>query len=73
MMDSVEFNCPVMVDTMADEANKKYAGMPIRLYIIKRNQIEYAGGTGPTFYNPKEVTRWLHDRRIHLKNARHRA
>ncbi|XP_078371617.1 type I iodothyronine deiodinase-like [Oculina patagonica] len=73
MLDSVEFNCPVMVDNMDDEGNKAYAGSPIRLYIIKDQQIEYAGGTGPTFYKPKEVKQWLQSNRTSVKNNRHRA
>lgn len=74
MLDSVEFhNCAVMVDNIDDEANKAYAGMPIRLYIIKNQEIEYAGGTGPTFYNPNEVKRWLQSTRTSVKNTRHRA
>ncbi|KAJ7325701.1 thyroxine 5'-deiodinase [Desmophyllum pertusum] len=73
MLDSVEFNCPVMVDNMENGANKAYAGLPIRLYIIKGQHIEYAGGAGPTFYNPKEVKQWLQSTRTPLKNTRHRA
>lgn len=74
MLDSVEFhNCAVMVDNMNDEANKAYAGKPIRLYIIKDKEIEYAGGIGPTFYNPKEVIQWLQSSRRFMKNTRHRA
>lgn len=73
MLDSVEFNCPVMVDNMDNEANKAYAGFPIRLYIIKGQRIEYAGGTGPTFYKPKEVEQWLQRFRTSVKNNRHRA
>lgn len=75
MLDSVEFpdDCAVMVDNMDDDANKAYAGMPMRLYIIKGQEIEYAGGTGPTFYNPKEVKQWLQSTRTSVKNTRHRA
>ena len=74
MLDSVEFhNCAVMVDNMDDEANKAYAGRPIRLYIIKNQEIEYAGGTGPTFYNPSDVKQWLQSVRTSVKNTRHRA
>jgi len=74
MLDSVEFhNCAVMVDNMNDEANKAYAGKPLRLYIIKDKEIEYAGGIGPTFYNPKEVIQWLQSSRRFMKNTRHRA
>jgi len=74
MLDSVQFECPVMVDNMADTTNKSYAAMPIRLYIIKGQTVEYAGGAGPTFYNLNEVRQWLqHNRATLLKNNRHRA
>ena len=74
MLDSVAFDCPVVVDNMEDTTNKAYAGMPIRLYIIKRRTIEYAGGTGPMFYNLNEVKEWLQQNRATWhKYARHRA
>ena len=74
MLDSVQFDCPVVVDSMEDTANKAYAGMPMRLYIIKGRTVEYAGGAGPTFYKLNEVKEWLEcNRATLLKNARHRA
>ncbi|XP_068720931.1 type I iodothyronine deiodinase-like [Montipora capricornis] len=59
MLSSFKFDCPVVVDTMDDEASKAYGGFPIRLYILKNNKVEYAGAIGPTFYAPKEVKQWL--------------
>lgn len=74
MLESVAFDCPVVVDNMEDTANKAYAGMPMRLHIIKGGTVEYAGGAGPTFYNPNAVREWLEcNRAMLLKNARHRA
>ena len=74
MLDSVAFECPVLVDNMDDTTNKAYAGMPIRLYIIKGRTVEYAGGAGPMFYRPDEVQEWLlNNRTTLLKNTRHRA
>lgn len=74
MLDSVAFDCPVVVDNMEDTANKAYAGMPIRLYIIKGRTIEYAGGAGPMFYSLNEVKEWLQQNRATWhKYARHRA
>ena len=74
MLDATKFDCPVMVDTMENEAAKAYAGFPIRLYVIKEGNIEYAGLTGPTFYEPKEVAHWLKDFRAELvRSGRHRA
>lgn len=74
MLSSVKFDCPVVVDTMDDEASKAYGGLPIRLYIIKNNKIELAGGMGPTFYAPKEVEQWLKDYKAEIiRSGRHRA
>lgn len=74
MLDSVKFNCPVVVDTMENEANKAYAGLPIRQYVIKNQNVVYAGLPGPTYYNPKEVEQWLKEFRAEfMRTARHRA
>lgn len=74
MIDSTAFQCPVVVDNMQDTANKAYAGMPIRLYILKGREVEYAGGIGPTFYRLDEVTEWLQRNKMALlRNNRHRA
>ena len=74
MMNSTAFHCPVVVDNMEDTANKAYAGMPIRLYILKGQTVEYAGGVGPTFYCLDEVKEWLQRNKTNLlRNKRHRA
>lgn len=74
MIDSIAFQCPVVVDNMQDTANKAYAGVPIRLYILKGREVEYAGGVGPTFYRLDEVTEWLQQNKMALlRNNRHRA
>lgn len=74
MLDTVAFDCPVVVDNMDGTTNKAYAGMPIRLYILRGRNVEYAGGIGPTFYNLNEVKEWLqsYTQTLH-KNMRHRA
>jgi len=74
MLSSVKFDCPVVVDTMEDEANKAYGGLPIRLYIIKNQKVVFAGAMGPTFYVPKEVEQWLKEyRAAFIRTGRHRA
>lgn len=74
MLDTVAFDCPIVVDNMGDTTNKAYAGMPIRLFILKGRNVEYAGGVGPTFYNLNEVKEWLQSySTTNQKNTRHRA
>lgn len=74
MQDSVHFSCPIMIDTMGNEANNAYAGLPIRLYVIKNQKVKFAGLTGPTFYDPQNVAKWLKEYKVELmKTGRHRA
>ena len=55
LQNTVELPCPLLVDTMADEASTSFAALPIRLYVIQEGRIMYAGGPGPTSYNLSEV------------------
>lgn len=74
MQDSVQFNCPIMIDTMENEANNAYAGLPIRLYVIKNKKVKFAGLAGPTFYDPQNVRQWLKEYKVEfMKTGRHRA
>ncbi len=58
------FPIPLAVDSMADAANRIYAGWPERLYILDESgKIVYKGGLGPFHYHPEEVRAWL-DRRF---------
>ena len=44
---------PMYLDGMEDEAEKKYAGWPERLYVIGTNgKVAYAGDMGPMGFNP---------------------
>jgi len=54
-----EVNCPLVVDTMSNEARYSYAALPERLYIIKDGKVEYAGNRGPEGYHLEEVEKWL--------------
>lgn len=49
----------LLVDSIDNNASKAFAAMPIRLYIIQNEIVQYAGGVGPTFYKPSEVAKWL--------------
>ena len=62
----VELPCPLLVDTMRDEANSAYGAAPIRLYIIQEGRVIYAGGAGPTLYKLVEVRSYLENLRATL-------
>lgn len=47
---------PVLVDTIDDTMEKRYAGWPDRLYVIDATgRIAYKGGPGPRGFKPEEV------------------
>ncbi|KAK7079090.1 Responsible for the deiodination of T4 (3,5,3',5'- tetraiodothyronine) [Halocaridina rubra] len=52
-------SCPVLVDTLSDDANRAYGGMPERLYIVLDGVIVYKGEQGPYGYKLREVEEWL--------------
>lgn len=52
-------NCPVLVDTMSNEACKLYGSLPERLYIILDGIVVMHGGEGPFKYYVEEVEEWL--------------
>ena len=51
--------CPLLVDTMNDEAKTIYGAFPIRLCIIQDRKMIYSGGMGPTFYRMMDVKNYL--------------
>lgn len=51
--------CPIYVDTMKDEANRRYGGLYERLYIVLDGFIVYQGERGPEGYHLEEVESWL--------------
>eukprot|EP00088_Acartia_fossae_P011957 TRINITY_DN16102_c0_g1_i1.p3 TRINITY_DN16102_c0_g1~~TRINITY_DN16102_c0_g1_i1.p3 ORF type:complete len:126 (-),score=58.09 TRINITY_DN16102_c0_g1_i1:209-586(-) len=51
--------CPILVDNIDNEAEKKYSGLPERLYVILDGEIIYAGEMGPFGYSIKEVDQCL--------------
>ena len=50
MLELESVDCPVLVDSLTDDANKAYAGLPERLYIILDGIIVYQGAQGPFGY-----------------------
>ena len=52
-------NCPILVDSMSNEALYHYQATPDRLYIINDGELGYVGGIGPLWYNLDEVREWL--------------
>ncbi|EDO44508.1 predicted protein [Nematostella vectensis] len=61
----------LLVDTMENLANKSFAGLPTRLYIIHDGRVQYAGGMGPTFYHTQDIMQWLAEYK--KKSTRQRA
>ncbi|XP_067667501.1 type I iodothyronine deiodinase-like [Haliotis asinina] len=51
--------CPMVIDDMSNNANRKYSALPERLYVILDGIIEYAGGSGPMSYSLPELEQWL--------------
>ena len=49
----------LLVDTMADEANARYAAWPERLYVVVDGVVVYKGGPGPFGYVLDDVRAWL--------------
>jgi len=49
----------VVVDPMSDEANRKYAALPERLFGIVDGKVGYAGDLGPYGYRIEEVEDWI--------------
>ena len=61
LLENEGVECPILVDTMTDEAANKYEGMPERLYVFLNKKFIYKGGQGPEDYNLDDV--------IHVLNA----
>jgi len=55
--------CPIMVDPMDDRANKAFAALPERIYVVLDGRIAYQGGLGPFDYKIEEVEKYLAKRK----------
>ena len=51
--------CPLVVDSMTDEAQKSYGALPERLFIILNGTVLYAGARHPLGYNVEELNEKL--------------
>lgn len=55
-----DYDVPIAVDDMTNQAEKAYAGWPERFYVIDENRkIAYKGKPGPFGFRPEEVEGWL--------------
>lgn len=62
MDDEVRASCSIFVDKMENEAERKFAAFPERLYILREDEVAYVGGVGPYDYNLDEVEDWLRNK-----------
>jgi len=51
--------CPILVDGMEQEAERKYSGLPERLYVLMDGKIVYAGEMGPMGYSVDDLDAFL--------------
>lgn len=54
-----DVDVPVVVDLMTDDANRKYAALPERLFGILNGKVGYAGDVGPYGYDIDAVEEWI--------------
>jgi type I thyroxine 5'-deiodinase len=55
-----QYDVPIAVDDMGNDADKGYAGWPERFYIVEESgKIVYKGEPGPFGFKPDEVEKWL--------------
>ena len=57
--DRFDWQMPLLVDPIENQANALYAGWPERLYVIEGGRIVYKGGPGPFEFKPDELEAWL--------------
>ena len=60
MLANQKLPCPLLVDTMSNEANHFFSAVPEKLVIIDvEGKIAYIGGQGPSDYKVEDVRDWL--------------
>lgn len=52
-------DCPILVDTLDDNASKVYGASPERLYVLQDGKVTFEGGLGPFFYSVEQVEDFL--------------
>jgi len=57
---NLKLSIPMLIDDMANTANKAYAGWPDRLYVVgKDGKLAYVGGPGPRGFRPTDMEQAL--------------
>jgi len=56
---ALDVDVEVVVDPMEDEANRKYAALPERLFGIIGGKVGYVGAVGPYGYDIDELEEWI--------------
>lgn len=57
---ALKLSIPMLIDDMANTANKAYAGWPDRLYVVGADgKLAYVSGPGPRGFNPREMEQAL--------------
>jgi len=59
MVDSINFDVDVFVDSMKNSACTTFGAMPERLFVLKDGPVEFIGGTGPQNYSLEALTDFL--------------
>lgn len=55
-LEHLDFDIPLMVDTLDDSVGRTYSGGPARLYLIDtEGKIAYKGGRGPHYFFPSQL------------------
>jgi len=52
-------DCPILVDTLDDNASQVYGASPERLYVLQDGKVTFEGGLGPFFYSVEQVEDFL--------------
>jgi len=56
----LKLSIPMLIDDMANTANKAYAGWPDRLYVVGAGgKLAYCGARGPRGFRPTEMEQAL--------------
>lgn len=59
LQDTPEFDFPLVVDTMRNEANYTFGAIPERLVVIDDDKVKYLGGVGPYYFDVDEMRNYL--------------
>ena len=68
ILDKEGMPCPLVVDTMSNEASSSYAALPEKLVIIDtEGNVAYIGQQGPFGYKPEVIREWIE---LYLKDKK---